>query len=225
PPEPPPEIEATTSVSPTEEEVAQVKQFDLTQVWQQVLTNLQPISRRELLRQMCHLVEFDGTVARVAIKEAWYERVKLDQPRIVEAFKETFKCDVNIRVEKATSTTSIPPLTSPQNKPTTRPSDKPPTAPSVELPKSTQSPTTKFSDTAKNAALKTTDTTHRGDTPSPTQPQASTPDWEVDEVTAAAQRLAHIFDGEIIRLTDDIQRPTSTSSGEWEGEVEVDDEF
>ncbi|MGH8001935.1 MAG: DNA polymerase III subunit gamma/tau [Brasilonema sp.] len=224
PPEPPPEIEAATSVSPTEE-VAEVTQFDLTQVWQQVLTNLQPISRRELLRQMCHLIEFDGTVARVAIKQAWYEQVQSDKPRIVAAFKETFKCEVKINLEIATTSTSIPPLTSPQKKPTTPRSYEPAPAPSPEVPKSTQSPTTKPPNAVNGAVVPTSDTNHHSDTPSPTQPQASTPDWEVDEVTAAAQRLAQFFDGEVIRLTDDIERLSSTPKLEWENEAGTDDEF
>ncbi|NJM71597.1 MAG: DNA polymerase III subunit gamma/tau [Scytonema sp. RU_4_4] len=224
PPEPPPEIGADTSISQTEE-VAEVTQIDLTQVWQQVLTNLQPISRRELLRQMCHLIEFDGTVARVAIKQAWYKQVQLDQSKIVAAFKETFKCEVKINLEIATTSTSIPPLTSPQKKPTTPRSYEPPLAPSPEVPKSNKSPTTKSPNAANNAAVQTSDTTSRGDTPPPTQPQASTPDWEVDEVAAAAQRLAQFFDGEVIRLTDDAERHSSTTTSEWEVEAGTDDEF
>jgi DNA polymerase-3 subunit gamma/tau len=223
-PEPPPKVEPISSVSQTEE-VTEVTQFDLTQVWQQVLANLQPISRRELLRQMCHLIEFDGALARVAIKQAWYKKVQSDQPKIAAAFKETFKYDVKINLELATSSTSIPAQTSPpQNKPATPPTYEPPPAPSPEVPKSTTTPTT-TSNATNPAAVPTSDTTNRSATPSPTQPQASTDDWEVDEVVAATQRLAQFFDGEIIRFTDDTERPNLTSISEWVDDSEAEDEF
>jgi DNA polymerase III subunit gamma/tau len=224
PPEPHPEIEVPTSASQTED-VSQSTEIDLTQVWQRVLSNLQPISKQALLRQMCHLIEFDGTVARVGVKEKWYKQVQTYHPIIVAAFKETFKCEVEINLEIATSSTSVSPEASPQKKPITRPSYEPPSAPSPEVPKSTKPPTTKSSNAANTAAIQSSDATRRSDKLSPTQPSASTPDWEVDEVEAAAQRLAQFFDGEIIRLTDDIERPTSTTPSEWEGEVESDDEF
>ncbi|NMG22063.1 DNA polymerase III subunit gamma/tau [Brasilonema bromeliae] len=225
PPEPRPEIEAPTSVSQKEEVSQSTEIEDLTQVWQQVLSNLEEISKQALLRQMCHLIEFDGTVARVAVKEKWYKQVQTYHPIIVAAFKKTFKCDVKINLEIATTSTSIPPQTSPQKKPKTRPSYEPPSAPSPEVPKSTKPPTTKSPNAANTAAVQSSDTTHRSDKPSQTQPSASTPDWEVDEVAAAAQRLAQFFDGEVIRLTDDIERATSTTPSEWEGEAEADDEF
>ncbi|MBP5973758.1 DNA polymerase III subunit gamma/tau [Brasilonema sp. CT11] len=224
PPKPHPEIEAPISVSQTEE-VSQTTERDLTQDWQRVLSNLQPISKQALLRQMCHLIEFDGTVARVGVKEKWYKQVQTYYPIIAAAFKETFKCEVKINLEIATASTSVPPQASPQKKPTTRPSYEPPSAPSPEVPKSTKPPITKSPNPANTPAVESSDTTHRSDPPSPTQPQASTPDWEVDEVTAAAQHLAQFFYGEVIRLTDDTERSTSTTPSEWEAQPEADDEF
>lgn len=225
PPEPPPKVEAVPSV-PQTQEVTEVTQFDLTQVWQQVLANLQPISRRELLRQMCHLIEFDGAVARVAIKQAWYKKVQSDQPKIAAAFKETFKRDVKINLELATASTSIPAKTSPaQNKPVTPASYEPPPAPSPEVPKSTTTPTTTTSNATNSSTLHTSDTRNHSATPSPPQPQASTEHWEVDEVAAAAQRLAQFFDGEIIRFTDDTEQPSIASVSEWVDDSEAEDEF
>ncbi|WP_017317524.1 DNA polymerase III subunit gamma/tau [Mastigocladopsis repens] len=227
PPEPPPKVEAASSVSQTEE-MTEVTQYELTQVWQQVLANLQPISRRELLRQMCHLIEFDGVVARVAIKQAWYKQVQSDQSKIVAAFKETFKCDIKINLELATSSTSIPPQTSPHKKPTTpstTPSSyEPPPAPSPEIP-TPKTPTTKTSNTTNGAVVSTSDTANRSTTPSTPQPPASNAHWAVDEVEAAAQRLAQFFDGEIIRFTDDAERLDSTTTSEWVEDSEADDEF
>ncbi|MEI2583228.1 DNA polymerase III subunit gamma/tau [Scytonema sp. PRP1] len=224
-PSSPPKVEAVSSVSQTHE-VSEVTQFDLTQVWQQVLANLQPISRRELLRQMCHLIEFDGAVARVAIKQAWYKKVQSDQPKIAAAFKETFKCDVKINLEFATASTSIPAKTSPaQNKPVTPASYEPPRPPSPEVPKSRETPPTTTSNPTNNGTVPTSDASNRSATPSPPQPQTSTEHWEVDEVAAAAQRLAQFFDGEIIRFTDDTERPNLTNISEWEDDSGAEDEF
>ena len=39
---------------------------------------------------MCHVADFDGAVARVGVKQAWYERVKQDQSKIAAAFQVTF---------------------------------------------------------------------------------------------------------------------------------------
>ncbi|ARV58460.1 DNA polymerase III subunit gamma/tau [Nostocales cyanobacterium HT-58-2] len=226
-PEEPPKIAAVSSVSQTEE-VTEGKQFDLAQVWQQVLANFQPISRRELLRQMCHLVEFDGTVTRVAIKQKWYQTVQSEQSKIAAAFKETFGCEVKINLEVATSSTSIPPQTSaPQKKPTAAPHKQVPSAPSFEAPKSTTTPITNSSantSNVTNGVVQPLDTNNYSTTPSPPQPTASPSHWEADEVVAAAQRLAQFFDGEIIRFTDDTERSNSVTTSDWEEESEVDDE-
>ncbi|KAB8314027.1 intein-containing DNA polymerase III subunit gamma/tau [Tolypothrix campylonemoides VB511288] len=214
PSQPPPKVES------------EVTQFDLTQVWQQVLANFEPISTRELLRQMCHLIEFDGAVARVAIKQAWYKKVQSDQPKIAAAFKETFRCDIKINLEFAAASTSTPAKTSPtQNKPVTPASYEPPRAPSPGVPKSTQTPPTTTSNVTNNGRVPTSDTSDRSATPSPPQPQAPTEHWEVDEVTAAVQRLAQFFDGEIIRFTDDTERQNLTNMCEWEDDSDIEDEF
>ncbi len=91
---PQPPVEEKPFVAPAQqvspelppEEVSEVMQSDLTQDWQKVLANLQPISRRELLRQMCFLMEFDGTVACVGVKSVWYDKVKSDLPMITNLY-------------------------------------------------------------------------------------------------------------------------------------------
>ncbi len=60
-------------------------------------------------------------------------------------------------------------------------------------------------------------------TPPPTRTLPN--DWETDEVAIAAQRLAQFFDGQIIRLTEDVTDPSeSISTSEWTDESETDDE-
>ncbi|MCC5627280.1 DNA polymerase III subunit gamma/tau [Nostoc sphaeroides] len=90
-------------VEPVTSEVVGEAEYDLTQVWQQMLANLQPKSRQEMLRQMGQLIEFDGVVARIAIKQAWYDKGKCDLPMITAAFQQTFQREIQIIIEKATS--------------------------------------------------------------------------------------------------------------------------
>ncbi|MHC5828272.1 MAG: DNA polymerase III subunit gamma/tau, partial [Nostoc sp.] len=113
-PVPPANIEPVTS------EVVGEAEYDLTQVWQQVLANLQPKSRQEMLRQMSHLVAFDGAVARIAIKQAWYDKGKSDLPMITAAFQRTFQREIQINIEKGTSSNSTSAKKNPPPKDSTR---------------------------------------------------------------------------------------------------------
>ena len=50
-------------------------------------------------------------------------------------------------------------------------------------------------------------------------------DWETDEVTIAAKRLADFFNGQVIRFTDDgIDSPESMATSEGLDEPEIDDD-
>ncbi|MBD6618513.1 DNA polymerase III subunit gamma/tau [Komarekiella sp. 'clone 1'] len=217
-PPPPARIEPVTS------EVVETSQYDLTQVWQQVLNNLQPISRRELLRQMCHLIEFDGAVACIAIKQVWYEKVKSDLPMIVAAFQQTFQHEVKVNLEKGISSTSTLDRKEPPPKDSTRvqqpptPSYKsqiPPPAP-VPQPAKQASTITEPMATNGGSAIKTLP---------PAQPQTPPANWEPDEVAIAAQRLAEFFNGQVIRFTEDTTEfSDSMTTPEWAEESEFDDE-
>ncbi|WGV26624.1 DNA polymerase III subunit gamma/tau [Halotia branconii] len=222
-----PPIAPAQSVSPEvpAEAVNEVMQSDLTQDWQKVLANLQPISRRELLRQMCYLTEFDGTVACVGVKSVWYDKVKSDLPMIKAAFQQTFGREVEVSLEKGTLLNSAvarkepskngsskiqqpPPSTDNQNhQPTPTPQPDPIPAP----PPAKIEPAANNGNKVKPSPLP------------PTRPLSN--DWETDEVAIAAQRLAQFFDGQIIRLTEDAtESPESISTSEWTDESETDDE-
>ena len=113
-PVPPAKIEPVTS------EVIKEAEYDLTQVWQQVLANLQPKSRQEMLRQMSQLIEFNGVVARIAIKQAWYDKGKSYLPMIAAAFQQTFQREIQINIEKGTSSNSNSAKKNPPPKDSTR---------------------------------------------------------------------------------------------------------
>ncbi|MHC5613102.1 MAG: DNA polymerase III subunit gamma/tau [Nostoc sp.] len=233
-PVPPANIESVTS------EVVGEAEYDLTQVWQQVLANLQPKSRQEMLRQMSHLVEFDGAVARIAIKQAWYDKGKSDLPMITAAFQRTFEREIQINIEKGTSSNSTSAKKNPPPKDSSR-VQQPPTAsynqqisPLAPVPQPITPPP---------APLKTKSASNNGNgvngngangnavngngiqTLPPTPPRTPAPDWEVDEVAIAAQRLAEFFNGQIIRFADDSPEfSDSITTPEWVEESEVDDE-
>ncbi|MBD2293088.1 DNA polymerase III subunit gamma/tau [Anabaena sphaerica FACHB-251] len=213
---PPPE---TTPTAPVQEVVAG-SQYDLTQIWQQVLANLQPPSRREMLRQMSQLLDFDGAFARIAIKQAWYEKGKSDLPIITTAFHQTFQREIQVNLEKATSSTSTtarrnpppqdstrvpqPPTTPIYHQPVPAPAPQPVSQQPAPVPQPTQPP-------PKIEPIVTNTDPVQNFAPPPSQApisprpisQAPVSTWDNDEVAKAAKSLADFFSGEIIRLTDD----------------------
>ncbi|GAA6623815.1 DNA polymerase III subunit gamma/tau [Scytonema sp. NUACC26] len=212
--------------------------YDLDGVWQQVLANLQPISRREILRQMCHLVEFDGNMARVAIKQAWYKDMQVDGPKIATAFKVTFNIDVRVNLEIASSSTSTSSkASSSSKKPTASPPpvshEPPPTlqSPPPDTPSIPQTPPPEVIQPNKTPTPKTESVTNAKTSQKSPPPQAPNPppvpttNWETDEGAIAAQRLAQFFDGEVIRLTDDTELRDSGTLSHWDDESETDEEF
>jgi DNA polymerase-3 subunit gamma/tau len=213
------DIEPVSSVSQPEEASGETE-TNLSEVWQQVLSNLEPISRRELLRQMCHLVEFNGTVARVSIHKAWYKKVQTDEPKIVAAFRETFKHDVKVNLELANSLSSTPSKSTPPPKKSVAPSYQPPPKPSPEIEQQTKKTTPKQESGVNKPAIPTPTS------PSP-QPQPSITEWETDEAAIAAQRLAQFFDGEVVRMTEEVTEISEDSKivSEWGNESEADEEL
>ncbi|TAF08906.1 MAG: DNA polymerase III subunit gamma/tau [Nostocales cyanobacterium] len=193
----------TTPVIVPAQEVVAGSEYDLTQIWQQVLANLQPPSRREMLRQMGHLLDFDGAFARIAIKQAWYEKGKSDLAIITSAFNNTFQREIQVNLEKAASSTS------------TTARKNPPPQDSTRVP---QSPTTPIYNPTQPAPVPsriepvvTNPTPVQNLAPPPSQgPVSPAPKSPVpvstgdnDQVTKAAKSLAEFFSGEIVRLTDD----------------------
>jgi DNA polymerase III subunit gamma/tau len=76
----------------------QQSEYDLNQVWQQVLANIQQIPKRELLRQMCSLIYFDGITASVAIKGAWQKKITEILPVIASGFSNAFQRQIHVNI-------------------------------------------------------------------------------------------------------------------------------
>jgi DNA polymerase III subunit gamma/tau len=218
------------NIEPVSSEVVGETQHDLTQVWQQVLANLQPKSRQEMLRQMSQLIEFEGDVARIAIKQAWYDKGKSYLPMITAAFQQTFQREIQINIEKGTASNSTSARKNPPPKDYTRP-QQPPTPtynqqiqPPAPVPQPTTLPPAPLK--SESAANNGNGANRNGVQTLPPEPKRTpTADWEPDEVAIAAQRLAEFFNGQIIRFADDFpELSDSITAPEWVEESEVDDE-
>ncbi|WP_016952202.1 DNA polymerase III subunit gamma/tau [Anabaena sp. PCC 7108] len=205
---PPPEPVHTPSPpvtisTPPLEEVVGGSQYDLTQVWQQVRANFPMLSRQALLGQMCQLIEFNGNVARVAVRGAWYETLKSDLPMMKTAFQKTFQREIEVNLEKATSSSSTSARKSPPPQDSTRVQQ--PATPNynqqVQPPPPVPQPIPVAPTPARTESVDI-DTAPVQTLPPPPTPAPAT-NWDHDEVTNAAKSLAQFFSGEIIRLSDD----------------------
>ena len=229
--------------------VGEGSQYNLTQLWQQVRGHIQQLPTQALLGQMCHLMEFNGVVARVGVKAVWYDKVKSYLPIITTAFRQTFQQEIQVTLEKATtanatSTKRNPP---PQN---STPVQQPPQPTSYQQPPQPTSyqqppqPTSNYQPPAPQptpqppSAVPQPVATVSAPPPvpvrvepvvtnaAPVQPSPSS--WDHDGVVKAAESLAKFFSGEIIRMTDDsFQLSDSVTSTETPEIYEsyVDDEY
>ncbi|RCJ32687.1 DNA polymerase III, subunit gamma and tau [Nostoc punctiforme NIES-2108] len=239
------------NIEPVTSEVVGEAEYDLTQIWQQVLANLQPKSRQEMLRQMSQLIDFDGVVARIAIKQAWYDKGKSYLPMITAAFQQTFQREIQINIEKGISSNSTSAKKNPPPKDSTRVQQ--PATPSYNQQISSPAPAPQPTNPAPAPTAAKNESGVNGNgangngvngngvngngvnrngvngngaqTLPPLPKQTPAPDWEPDEVAIAAQRVAEFFNGQIIRFADDFPEfSDSITTPEWVEEAEVDDE-
>ncbi|QJB43697.1 DNA polymerase III subunit gamma/tau [Dolichospermum flos-aquae] len=211
--------------------VGEGSQYNLTQLWQQVRGHIQQLPTQALLGQMCHLMEFNGVVARVGVKAVWYDKVKSYLPIITTAFRQTFQQEIQVTLEKATTANAtstkrnpppqnstpvqqLPQPTSYQQPPAPQPTPQQPSA--VPQPVATVSAPPPVPVRIEPVVTNT----------APMQPSPSS--WDHDGVVKAAESLAKFFSGEIIRMTDDsFQLSDSVTSTETPEIYEsyVDDEY
>lgn len=209
--------QATSSSS---EAILPSSEHDLNQIWYQVLGNLQPASRREMLRQMSQLLEFDGNLAKIGIKQAWYEKGKSDLGIIQNAFHQTFQRHIQIQLEKTNSGTTTRRNSIPEDStrvyqslttPTYQPAPQPTPSPKIETVH------TVVNNPASNPPL-VNKLTPNPSTPSPQHNREPEPivitnqlpksngsvsNQDDSQVAKAAKSLAEFFSGQITQLTDD----------------------
>lgn len=189
-------------------------QFEIEQIWQQVIAQIQPPSTQALVNQHCRLLAFDETMARVVISSQ--PLLKLAQSKlsnIEAAFVKVFNRKVKVQIEVAASAhkntktngqRSRAPETPPQeslpeeNAPSRSSPDvvqnaPPPVSynpPPVEVEKPPLSPVLPVAESSVTDVAPDT--------------EIQTTEEEVDEVAIASQRLAEFFKGKVVKLTDDL---------------------
>lgn len=202
-------VQAVESIPSTPEPISVVNaaaELSTEQVWQQILANLQPMSTRELLRQMGHLIEFNGNFARIGMRSAALrDRAKAYLPNIKAAFGATFKQEVQVGLELATAsqTKKTPvkesPLTSKANVPSSPPINQ---LVHDTITNNTFSQVEQISQ-PQSDLVGTTDLVAALETNEVTNAATTTNEWDDREVAIASQRLADAFNGEVVRLNDD----------------------
>jgi DNA polymerase-3 subunit gamma/tau len=173
---------------------------------------------------MCHLIEFDGNVARIGIKSpAWYKRIQTEQPIIATAFEKAFQRQIKVNLELISAS---PPSTPP--KPNSVKAQPPPSnqsnnsnniAPPAEVTMPAKQPPARTESPSVPQAVQMPP-------PRSPAPPAAVDDMENgDQVAIAARSLAKFFDGQIIRFTEDsLELSDSTIAPDLLEEPEVDDD-
>lgn len=213
PPTPPPS---------EQEELNSSTQESLEATWQKIVESL-PIPAKALLNQHGRLLSIGDSVAVVGVPP---KLIKLAQGKLadveaafVKVFQQKYKVSLVANQGK----------TAPSNEKKDIPKNNTPQAHQPPPPSyNQQPPVVDNHQPVKPVITKTESVTNAAvaHTVSPPQPQMPPANWESDEAAIAAQRLAQFFDGEIIRFADDVIEVTdSSTTSEWENEVETDDEF
>ncbi|MEM6752670.1 MAG: DNA polymerase III subunit gamma/tau, partial [Cyanobacteria bacterium P01_C01_bin.38] len=180
------------------------------------------------------VVEFNGSMARVAIKEKWFDKVKEQKSNIKAAFQVTFKKEIEVNLEEANANSVInsnssaaTPTVQQQNvtptpvKPQTAPQPAPQPAP-APLPTPEQPPLTRTTPAVQPAAVSNTAPPPQT-TPTQAQPTPIAEDPEASELMKAAKRLAQALDGEIIKLNEENTETSDEPIDSSELEVIEDD--
>ncbi|MFM7363139.1 MAG: DNA polymerase III subunit gamma/tau [Cuspidothrix sp.] len=195
-PAPPTPEPISTPLTPTYPQPAPVQplaegsQSDLTQLWQQVRGHIQQLPTQALLGQMCHLIEFNGAIARIGVKPAWYDKVNSYLPMIITAFRQACQGEIQVNLEKASSANAT---TTRRNPPPQNSTPLPQPIPEP-IPQPTPQPTPEPTPQPTPQPIQTI---------AASPPPSSPSNWDQDSVIKAAESLAKFFSGEIIRINDD----------------------
>ncbi|MEH2135589.1 DNA polymerase III subunit gamma/tau [Nostoc sp.] len=237
-------IQSIPPVAPIEQ-VIEAAQSDLTQVWQQVLDCLTHPGSRALFKEHGRLLTMNDNVAQVWMPPALVKFAQPKSAQIEAAFEKLYQQKIKViwaqnqsKNASVSGNSVVPPKESTRVQQPPTPSYNQQISPPAPVPQpATPAPV------ATPAPLKTEPTASNGNgvnrngvngngvnrngaqTLPPSPQRTPAPDWEVDEVAIAAQRLAVFFNGEIIRFADDFPESSdSITTPEWIEESEVDDE-
>ena len=241
------------NTEPVTSEVVGEAQYDLTQVWQQVLGCLTHPGSKALFKEHGCLLSINDGVAHVRMPPRLVKYAQGKLADVEAAFGKVYQQKVQVIWVANQSNTvlvneskAIPPKdsTSVQQPPT--PSYNQQISTPAPVPQPT-TPPPKTESAAKNGngvngngvngngvnrngvngnGVNGNGVNGNGMKTLPPPPnQTPAANWEVDEVAIAAQRLAEFFNGQIIRFADDsTEFSDSITTPEWVEESELDDE-
>ena len=191
-------------------------EYDVAQLWPQILENIQMRATRELLRQQGQFIGLEGSSARICVSSGLVKVATSKLADIEAAFGRTLGRSIVVKIEVAGS--AVAPQQPPSPTPERTVSPPPPQigSPTPETPPATQVAQTVPTPSSPQVAQipppptlqQTTPTTFEAPLQEATPSLESPPpmeDWEEDEVTIAAQQLANFFQGEVTVVSDEPQ--------------------
>ena len=191
-------------------------EYDVAQLWPQILENIQMRATRELLRQQGQFIGLEGSSARICVSSGLVKVANSKLADIEAAFGRTLGRSIFVKIEVAG--TAVAPQQPPPPTPGRTVSPPPPqiAPPTPQMPPATQVDGTQPTPPSPQVAQLPPPPTPQQTTPTALEPplQEATPslespppmeDWEEDEVTIAAQQLANFFQGEVTIVSDEPQ--------------------
>ncbi|MBD1843835.1 DNA polymerase III subunit gamma/tau [Cyanobacteria bacterium FACHB-63] len=175
-----PPVPATTP-EPIPEPIQESPDSDLTdleQLWQTIISNLQPLGTQALLKQQGSLLSFDGEVAQIGVAQKLLGLAQGRSKNIAAALTKTFGKEIKFSLVVA-PTTAVTPQAPPS---TIAPSPTQPSEPDLPPFSNPTPPVTTTEPLAEE----------------PPQPSYKRSDWEDDEVARAARTLAEAFNGSVV---------------------------
>ncbi len=194
--------------------------YDPQEVWQAVLANLQPLGTKELLRQHCQLISFDGGVARISISSnPLYKMGQGKMPNVEAAFLKIFNRKIKVTLEvaganqpKAMPAQTPPPAAFNENIPPPAPDNntyqQPPAQPQRDFPSANSPAANNYQAAATPPPASVTNGFQKDASRLRQSPE--------DELESAVQILVKSFNGEEIEMSNKQDDPTPAALNEDE---------
>ena len=197
---------------------------NLPQIWQDVLSLVQPYSTQTLLRQQCHLIALQGNEARITVNSQPLFKIAKDRlPNVEVAFQQFFDRPIRVSLEVAASQDGSSPA--PAGAPVANPSGNPSVPASAPTPSPYPAATAVTAPPAPSAfpapvpapvpppaaaASRAESGASFGAASQPPDPATPAPAWQGDdELITAAKSLAQMFNGQIV----DLDQPLDSGAG------------
>ncbi|MEB3278610.1 MAG: DNA polymerase III subunit gamma/tau [Lyngbya sp.] len=201
---------------------ADTKEYDLEEIWRRVLEQVQPPATQALFRQHGRLLAMDTNVAYIGLPTQKLQKIAQGRiPNVEAAFQRVFNHPIKVRLEVGTQKKNTSPkASSPQqtenqqieNKPTVSP--EPVVNPVQENPQSNEPlPATPQPELPVEPQF-TTPTSPVEQSPEPPEIASQNPPFidnqeittphhlEEDRLAVASRRLAEVFEGKVIKLSE-----------------------